>query len=148
MSELPGSNKYYSVFPYRYSSLVDSSKKTTCGQKKTGLPVNVANPRVHHSCKRHAGCFAQKQGFLPCFLKGDGWCLHQIIDKHTGICLGVYSQANTGMIRYRSSRPNRRVFFIRQRLIRLLLRNFRLIKKNNLNYYDKERNPKTGNLHA
>ena len=80
--------------------------------------------------------FAQKQGFLPCFLKGDGWCLHQIIDKHTGSCLGVYSQANTGMIRYRSLRPNRRVFFIRQRLIRLLLRNFRLIKKINLNYYD------------
>ncbi len=38
------------------------------------------------------------------------WCLHHIIDKHTGSCLGVYSQANTGMVRYRSLRPNRRVF--------------------------------------
>jgi hypothetical protein len=42
--------------------------------------------------------------------KATRWCIHQIIDKQINIRLGACTQADIYLIRYRSSRPCRRVF--------------------------------------
>ena len=95
------------------------SSSLSIEEPKTGKKTTMQ--RVTIKCfLRHCILLITMRWFFGLFsYKATRWCLHQIIDKQINIRLGACTQGDIYLIRYRSSRPCRRVFLARKILARL-----------------------------